>query len=156
MIKLEGDKEIQEKLQEMAQRLQPSKFQRALNTVGEMIQGSIEESFETKKSPFGESWAPLSIKTLAQKRKKGYRDTILREEGDLEDKWTHKADASSVAVGTNVKSKKGFAYAGVHHFGSKKKNIKARPFLPVDKNGTIEKGLKEDILDALEDHIFDD
>jgi phage virion morphogenesis protein len=156
MIKLEGDKEIQNKLNEMMKKLEPSQFQRALDTVGEMIQGSIEESFQDKKSPFGESWAPLKMKTLISKKKKGYRSSILRNEGDLEDKWTHKASGSSVAVGTNVKSKKGFAYASVHHFGSEKKNIKARSFLPVDKSGTIEKGLKEDILDALEDHIFND
>lgn len=127
-----------------------------MTTIGEMTRNKIEESFESKTSPFGEVWKPLKQTTLKAKKNKG---DILRFSGSLADRWNIKATSSRVEVFGNSVNKKAYAYGAVHQFGTNKagksKNIKIpkRAFLPIDDSGAIEKSLKKDIEDLLIDEL---
>lgn len=116
-----------------------------LQTLGEMFRDRIEEAFEKEQSPFGERWAPLKLKT--RKYKKG--EKILREEGNLADWWDVQPGKNSVTISNNFVRN----YGAVHQFGSKKKNIPARPFLPIDESGTIEPRLLKTMEDYLENKL---
>ena len=102
--------------------------------IGNMIQNSIEESFEKEASPFGKAWTP-------SKKASG---KTLTDTGTLSSSFTVDADDDEVRVGTNL------VYAPIHQFGGKagrKRSVTlpARPFLPV-KGGELESGLKEEIM----------
>mgnify|MGYP002146659348 CR=1 FL=1 len=115
------------------------------------ISNMIKESFEFKKSPFGENWQPLKPSTIKAKKGKG---DILRFSGDLADKWNIEATNTRVGVFGNATAKS-YPYGAVHQYGTskagrnRKTKIPGRRFLPIDDSGVIENGLKEEIEDLL-------
>jgi phage gpG-like protein len=125
-----------------------------MNTIGNMVQNVIEESFEKERSPWNEEWEKLKDATIKHKQKKGKSNKKLRFEGDLADFWLPHATASSVVIANNKgKSPKGFAYGAVHQWGSKK--VPVRRFFPVDESGKMESGLQKQIEDYLDKKIED-
>jgi len=143
-IEIEGIDKVQEKLSALAEGLTGAQMKRKMHSVGNMLLNSIEDSFETETGPFGEVWAP-------RKRTKPKQSTkILRDSGDLADRWMVNASANEVAVSNNVAW-----YGVVHQWGTSKAGrkhnavIPARPFLPVDKSGMLEPKLQEDIEEYL-------
>lgn len=145
---LDKAKKVFNQLQEFAT---PEYQKKVMTTIGEMTRNKIEESFESKKSPFGDDWQPLKPSTIKAKKGKG---DILRFSGDLADKWSVEATSSRVSVYGNAK-KDGLAYGAVHQYGTskagrnRKTKIPARKFLPIDDSGVIENGLKDEIEDLL-------
>ena len=89
---LDKAKKVFNQLQEFAT---PEYQKRVMTTIGEMTRTKIEESFEFKKSPFGENWQPLKPSTIKAKKGKG---DILRFSGDLADKWNIEATNTRVGV----------------------------------------------------------
>lgn len=107
--------------------------------IGNIIQNSIEQSFEDEKSPFGEVWTPLKAGRANHK--------ILTDTGTLSSSFGVNANANSVEVGTNL------VYAPIHQFGGqagrdRSVTIDARPYLPVDDNG-LQSDVEEEILEYL-------
>jgi len=105
--------------------------------IGNILENSIEQSFEDEKSPFGQVWAP-------SKKSQG---KTLTASGTLSASFTSNADRRGVSVGTNL------PYAAVHQFGgragrNRSITLPARPFLPVE-NGELEEGVRGDILEYL-------
>lgn len=149
---LDKAKKVFNQLQEFA----TAEYQkRVMTTIGEMTRNKIEESFESKKSPFGENWQPLKPSTI--KAKKGEGD-ILRFSGDLADKWNIEATNTRVGVFGNATAES-YPYGAVHQYGTskagrnRKTKIPARRFLPIDDSGVIENGLKEEIEDLLVEEL---
>ena len=106
--------------------------------IGNILQNSIEQSFESEASPFGKSWIP-SKKTEGK---------TLTKSGDLSGGFTTDADSTGVSVGTNL------VYAAIHQFGGqagRKRSVTlpARPFLPVSNSGELEKGVRAEIMEYL-------
>ena len=138
-----------EQIQDMLKRLEEGNAlsQSTFDAIGNMVSNSIEFAFENQKSPFGQSWKPLKQSTLAQKVKRGGSDRILRDSGRLADNWHISSDAKSVTVSNNS-SHKGFAYGLTHQFGANagrghKSKIPARPFLPVNKSGKLQRDIQK-------------
>lgn len=109
--------------------------------IGNIIQNSIEQSFEEEKSPFGQRWT-------ASKKNRG---KTLTDSGTLSGSFTVSANANNVNVGTNL------VYGAVHNFGGNagrngSVRLPARPFLPV-RNGELEEGVKGEILDYLVERL---
>ena len=125
-----------------------------LYEVGNILKNSIEESFETQKSPFGVPWTP-SYRARTEGGK-----TLIKS-GMLSSNWNISADAKSVTVGTNI------PYAAIHNFGgvirpkngkvlkfkgvggwvSKKEVVMpARQFLPIDSSGYLASSVEVDIV----------
>ncbi len=153
-IKATGTEEIEalfEKISRRAAHMQP-----AMDEVGNYLQNIIEESFESGRSPDGEVWSPLADSTLIKKSKDGKpvsMGKLLYEEGTLFESITYEADSDSMAVGVNAYSKGDYPYPVVHQFGSKDGKTPARRFMPIDSNGELDDGVKEEILDLLEDFL---
>ncbi|MDL0088150.1 phage virion morphogenesis protein [Campylobacter gastrosuis] len=112
--------------------------------IGNMTSNTIKDAFVDESSPFGDKWQELSNKTKEYKKKKGKSSKILRDSGNLYSKWEVRSTANSVTVSNNSQNND-FAYGLSHQYGSNKRNIPARPFLPVDKSGNLEKKLKSNI-----------
>ena len=93
-----------------------------------MEKKTIQERFEKEQAPDGTKWKPLSPARIKQRLKRHKRGNmkILSDTGELR-RIHYEAGKNYVQIGTNVK------YAKVHQFGSKKKNIPARPFLGVNE-----------------------
>lgn len=151
-IKITGLEEIQTKLSKLETHLDGNGMKENLTTIGEMVKNEIEESFDNQKSPFGEKWKPLKESTKKQKAKKGKSSLILRAEGNLADNWVTTATSNKATISNNSSSD-GFPYGLSHQFGSSKRNIPPRPFLPIGDDGIFEENLKDDILDFLDDEL---
>lgn len=148
MIEVKGLEKLQVKLKNL-QNLQ-HRTAPLMTQLGEIVKNSVEDSFESETSPFGERWKPLSKSTLQNKLKKGKSERILRSSGDLADKWLIKTSDNESKIFNNSNTK-GFAYGLTHQFGTaqagRSRNVKisARPFLPVDKSGKLAKDVKREI-----------
>jgi phage virion morphogenesis protein len=167
-IEIVGLEGVQQKLTTLSGSLSGANMTKKLRAIGNMVQDSIEDSFENQASPFGEKWKPLKIRTIHSSygskthTKKGVQTKNFQKyatnrltlvlSGTLKDTWQVDADATSVTVSGNATSK-GYAYGIVHQFGSTKKSIPARPFLPVDASGNLEPKLLKTINDYLNDEI---
>ena len=143
MIEVKGLEELQTKLKSLQNIDKKAKPQ--MQTLGNILQNEIEDSFENESSPFGQKWQALKPSTIRQKQRLGKSSNILRWDGNLADKWIVKADDKKATVSNNT-NKNGFAYGLVHQFGTKSAfgkgiSIPARPFLPVDKNRNLPKDL---------------
>lgn len=151
-IIVKGLDELQTKLDKLSSHLNGSAIKQNLSTIGEMVKNEIEESFDNEKSPFGGNWKPLKESTKKQKHKRGKSSKILRSDGNLADNWVTKSSKNKVTISNNA-SANGFPYGLSHQFGSSKRNIPKRPFLPINSSNNLESGLVGDIMDFLEDEI---
>ena len=157
MIEVKGLEELQTKLKSL-QNID-KKTKTLLQTLGNILQNKIEDSFENESSPFGQKWQALKPSTIKQKQRRGKSLNILRSDGNLADRWIVKADDKKATVSNNT-NKNGFAYGLVHQFGTNKagrsKNVRiaARPFLPVDKSGHLPNRTKQAIEDATIEFII--
>jgi phage virion morphogenesis protein len=169
MIIVEGLEGVQQKLTTLSDSLSQANITKKLHTIGNMVKNSIEDSFENQASPFGVPWQPLKIKTIHSSysskthTKKGVQTKAFQKYANnrqililsttLYKTWQVDGDANQVTVSGNATSK-GYAYGIVHQFGSTKKNIPARPFLPVDASGNLEPRLLKTINDYLDNEIL--
>ena len=140
VLEAKGIEEIESYLGMLSQRVQH--LAPMHREIGNMILNTIEESFDNERSPFGTVWKP-------SKKKEG---KTLTDTGRLSVSFVVYADDSGVAVGTNV------VYAAIHHFGgragrNKRAKIPARPFLPIDRSGALERDLKERIVAYLAEKV---
>ncbi|MBE3606100.1 phage virion morphogenesis protein [Campylobacter sp. RM13119] len=156
MIEIKGLEILQAKLKNLQEL--DTKTKPLMKTLGNILQNEIEDSFENERSPFGEAWKPLASNTLDKKLKSGKSDKILRQDGDLADRWVLKTTSKEASISNNTK-RKGFSYGLTHLFGTNKAGrsrsvkIPARPFLPVDKNGKLPGRTQEIIKDEVLEFI---
>jgi len=148
MLEITGVETINAKLAQLRNTLAGAQMQKKMNTLGGMVLNSIEESFASQQSPFGDTWDPR------KKSKEGQSTLVLRDEGNLSDKWVVNATSEVVVVSNNSAW-----YGIVHQEGTDKAGrggkttIPKRPFLPINEAGDLEPTLKEDMTRYLEDAI---
>ena len=121
--------------------------------IGEILVTSIQENYENKKSSSGTPWTPLKAKTLARKRRIGIDPQMLRGENATIERtldFKIKSDCSGVTAGVH---QGGYPYLAVHQFGSRSRNIPARPFLPVGSDGKLDSRVKAEIMEFLENEL---
>lgn len=119
-----------------------------LETVANPLINAITKSFETESSYLGVPWARLADATV---KAKGH-DKKLYDKGKLQGSLDSDVDNDEVWVGVNA-SYRGFQYGLSQHFGSEKRNIPARPFLPMDENEELYDGVVEDIIQMVGDYL---
>jgi phage virion morphogenesis protein len=126
----------------------------ALADIGRALGNLTEDAFQAE----GPGWPPLSPVTVARR---GRAHPILQDTGGLAASITHGADATSAWVGASK------VYAAVHQFGQPKGasgrtrrgapipwgDIPARPFLPVDRAGTLAPAAQTEILAILTEYL---
>ncbi|MCE7153728.1 phage virion morphogenesis protein [Campylobacter coli] len=122
---------------------------------GESIRNSIIDSFKNERSIFDGKWKSLKPATIKQKIKDGKNKGILKRDGDLSNdlNWQSEPTKSGVKVFNNIQSKSGFKYGLVHQYGSRKKNIPARSFLPIDNNNVLHQSIRSVIYKDTKDFI---
>ena len=105
------------------------------NTIGLMGYKNVIKHFDDEKSPKGR-W-----RELKKARKRG-GSKILQDTGTLRASVRSKSKRGQCKIFTNL------SYAGVHQFGSRKKNIPARSYLWIDKKSRkmMAKRLARDIV----------
>ncbi|EAI4226582.1 virion morphogenesis protein [Campylobacter coli] len=122
---------------------------------GESIRNSIIDSFKNERSIFNGKWKSLKPATIKQKIKEGKNKGILKRDGDLSNdlNWQSEPTKSGVKVFNNMQSKSGSKYGLVHQYGSRKKNIPARSFLPIDNNNVLHQSIRSVIYKDTKDFI---
>ena len=122
---------------------------------GESIRNSIIDSFKNERSIFNGKWKSLKPATIKQKIKDGKNKGILKRDGDLSNdlNWQSEPTKSGVKVFNNMQSKSGFKYGLVHQYGSRKKNIPARSFLPIENNNVLHQSIRSVIYKDTKDFI---
>lgn len=105
-------------------------------------------AFKTETAPYGSKWAPLQEST--KKKKKKRKNQILRETGTLYSTVAARATADGAVVGTNqvVGS---YSLGAIHQFGAPRRNIPARPFLPMDAQGQALPQLQAELQELTEE-----
>jgi phage gpG-like protein len=96
-------------------------------------------AFKSESSPAGVPWAALSpayAKRKAADKKARYGLKKLKYTGVLFDSLAATILPDGVRVGTNVSVGK-YSLGAIHQYGAPKRNIPARPFLPLDPGGEI-------------------
>lgn len=118
--------------------------------LAEMVRGNIEG----RGSPIGVSWPALNPQTVARKARLGKGRATLVQTGKLLS-TVSKASKGRRSLGrSRVKFGPRDKYAFVQHFGSKSKNIPARPYLGWTVRGRrsavmlVEQHLTQLLLDA--------
>lgn len=86
---------------------------RLAEDVGGALITEVQLGFASSTDPYGKPWKP--VKRPGQP---------LLNHGILRNSYTYRTNGTQVQVGSNL------VYAPVHQFGSKKRNIAARPMLP--------------------------
>ncbi|EFH8374009.1 phage virion morphogenesis protein [Campylobacter jejuni] len=129
--------------------------QSIMASAGESIRNSIIDSFKNERSIFNGKWKSLKPATIKQKIKDGKNKGILKRDGDLSNdlNWQSEPTKSGVKVFNNMQSKSGFKYGLVHQYGSRKKNIPARSFLPIDNNNVLHQSIRSVIYKDTKDFI---
>lgn len=119
-IDLQGAPAVQRFLADAAARVR--NMRPLLDAIGATLADNARLTFRDQADPWGRTWAPLSPVTVARRRGSGAK--ALLDTGRLRNSITHKADADTVTVGTNVR------YAPTHQFGARKGQYRARPPIP--------------------------
>lgn len=109
----------------------------ATKRIGERLVGVAIRSIASSSSPSGEKYKPLADKTIDRRRRKGRGEgglkPLIGDTNQMRAQLTSAASRNSVSFGSMAKSSKGFPYYMTHQFGSKSRNVDARPFFPVDE-----------------------
>lgn len=98
--------------------------------IGEQLLISHRQRFAQQLSPTGESWAPLSARYQA--RKKRNKNRILTLDGFLGGTLSYAPSADGLLFGTGLK------YGAVHQFGFPARELPARPWLGVSDADAVE------------------
>lgn len=115
-----------------------------MKDIGHTLDSMATEALDNETSPDGTPWQPLKPATLRRKQ----QSRTLYETGDLQ-MIQVESDHNSVTIGTNAKSKAGYAYPAVHQFGSKDGHTPARAFLPFEQDGDLMDVAADSVLDAV-------
>jgi len=152
-IQVTGADEIDHAIMQLLHKMQ--NLQKPFNAVGSYITNIMEESFDSETSPDGHAWHPLADSTKAYKEKHGGSKILQSKDRNMRESTGYHADDTSVIVGVNAYSNKGYRYPIVHQFGTDKAgrnkdvHIEARPFMPITHDGELYDNVKIEVLDIL-------
>jgi len=158
-IELKGIEQLESTFDALAQKAQ--NLTPVFHDLGNTLTQGIEDSFDNERSYDGTSWEALKPSTLAYKTKHGASKILQSKDSNLYESIAYEASSNALFVGVNAYSDEGYPYPLVHQFGTNKagrnKNteIVARPFMPIDDNGELYVGVKEELLELLEEYLSD-
>lgn len=124
----------------------------AMRSIARLLRNTTEDAFAKQASPFGGAWAPLKKSTLKGRKGGGVGAKILQDSGQLAASLTATADATSATLTA------GKAYAAIHQLGGqagrgKKTTIPPRPFMPIDKAGSLAPATATAVIEVLRRHL---
>ena len=142
-----NSKEINQKLDQLQEQI--TDLRPVLNELGNHLLNVTKESFENQTAPDGQTWAPLNLKTIKEKKGEG---KALWKYGHMQRSLNLDISNIAATLGLNAYSK-GYPYPIVHQFGTDDGKILARPFLPIDKNGNLYPNIERELIELLGDFV---
>lgn len=112
------------------------------------LEGLAVQAFKAETAPYGGKWAALQESTKQAKKKR--KNQILRETGALYSSVAARATSDGAVVGTN-QTVGSYALGAIHQFGAPRRNIPARPFLPMDAQGNALPQLQAELQELTEE-----
>lgn len=151
------DAQVMAALEKLRARVQNTKP--ALKDIGEELVSRILDSFEREASPYGEKWEPLKPATILGRARRfktqKAKVAALANPRILQDTGALRSSIEIQSVGNDhvtVWSRQ--PYAGVHQFGSARKNIPARRFFPIrDGRVDLPPGWQKSIIGQIALHM---
>lgn len=111
-IRIEVNEEARQALNALVERM--SDLRPFYKKVGEILESSVIDRFQTETTPDGTPWTPLRPSTLASRlRRKKSGQGILRDSGAMRMAISHQVEEGGVRVGVAS----GIKYAAIHQFG---------------------------------------
>lgn len=150
-IEVIGAPRLEEGLRRLQMKL--SSLKSPMSDTGTLLTNTIEESFDNEQSPDGKAWHPLKDRTKLIKAKKGEHKILQSKDSNMYESINAQSDDKSVIAGVNAFSADGYPYALVHQFGNESGTIKARPFFPINKEGTLTARVEDEIFMIFEDYL---
>lgn len=136
-------------LERLAQRV--SDMRPAMRDIADELRYQSMVNFEQQGRP---RWQPLSTATLAANKGRRAGGQILRDTGRLMNSLRPSYTGNSATVASDVQ------YAAMHQFGGKKSDfphlwgdIPARPYMPIDTNGSLNNEAENAVLKTIYMHI---
>ena len=117
-------------------------------TLAEQLYTITDESFDAQRSPDGSAWVDLAPATWRYKQ----TPKKLYESGTLRDSLYAQSNEHEAVVGVNASSG-GFQYGLSHQFGSSKRHIPARPFLPIDRHGDLMSQTEAELIETIMEYF---
>jgi phage virion morphogenesis protein len=142
--------QVNHELQRLQAHLTPNGMQPAYADIGQILRSAIQDKLGEGKTPWGSDFDPLKKPRKRQGSRIAGNIPLNDTHQHIYNKITFQADNTGVEVGMfeNVK------IGETHQFGSSKKNIPARPFLPIMSNQTVlPSDWNQDILDIINQHL---
>jgi phage virion morphogenesis protein len=144
-----NDAELQQKLKQAANHLKDT--QPLMAGIANVLVSESLLNFQAQGRP---KWAGLSPVTIAIYASRGRkRSSILQQSGMLRGSVqpSHTATTATIGAGSAASAK----YAAIHQFGGmagrgRKSKIPARPYLPMDKLGNLQRSAELEVLDEVE------
>lgn len=146
-IQVTGADQVDHAIAQLLHKMQ--NLQKPFGAVGAYLTNIMEESFDSETSPDGHAWHPLADSTKAYKAKHGGSKILQSSGRNLRESTGYNADDMSVIVGVNAYSKDRYPYPIVHQFGTEDGEIKARPFMPITRDGELYDNVNVEVLDIL-------
>ncbi|NBE34240.1 phage virion morphogenesis protein [Campylobacter jejuni] len=142
-----------ENLLKKCENLEDEKKQIILREIfAEKLYKESKENLEKEQDSNAKKWAPLKQSTLiSRKAQKIMHTKKLFATGSMQSSLHNGVENDRAFVALNA-THKGFAYASVHQFGSKK--ITARPFLPIDKKLNINQRVADEMEAEVKDMLL--
>ncbi|TQR29170.1 hypothetical protein DMB92_08515 [Campylobacter sp. MIT 99-7217] len=120
--------------------------------IAETLYKESKENLEKEQDSFGKKWPALKQSTInSRKAQKIMHTKKLFATGSMQSSLTNGVENDRAYVALNA-TYKGFAYASVHQFGSKK--VVARAFLPIDEKLSINQRVAKDIEEQTKDMLY--
>lgn len=114
-----------------------------MRSIADYLYGRSRTAFARQTAPDGTPWAALSPKYAERKPKdkRTKRTGILQQSGQLVDSLSVEATDTTAIIRTN-RPVGNYSLGAIHQFGAPRRNIPARPFMPMTEQGDL---LPEDI-----------
>lgn len=106
-------------------------------------------AFDREVSPAGVPWQPVSAETVRRREARKSpptRGKILRDLGNLYDSVFARPVSDGAVVGSNQAVGE-YSLLAIHQYGAPRRNIPARPALPMDENGNLIPEVRENLIE---------
>lgn len=123
-----------------------------MRNIAQALESETEGNFQNQRGPGG-GWPALKPATVLDRLRQGYggASPILQRSGTLARSIESRSGRDFAEVGTNQKTPGGvWSLGAIHQFGAPRRNIEARPFLPVDAQGRLQADVQATILDLIQ------
>lgn len=151
MLKIDiDDREVLDVLAQLQRRA--ADLSPVMRNIAQALESETEGNFQNQRGAGG-GWPALKPATVRERQRQGYggASPILQRTGALARSIESRYGPAFAEAGTSQKTPGGvWSLGAIHQFGAPKRNIPARPFLPVDAAGRLQAETQQTILEQIQ------